>query len=183
MAMPSSLPSYVAMDTHSPWHISGLLSTAVESMTLPSRLKNGRESLDQLASALNVNGNQNIAKLQMSIDQKAELNGHGDRLGRSEKLEIRAQSRDTRMPSQGRNAASDNPIADRLTTFDMGFFPAESAEPGRGRKSVKEAHIFGQAETYRSDKDQENEQANDEDEDEGYDRARRRAAGLPVIHK
>lgn len=180
MTMPSTLPSYVTMDTHSPWHISGLLSTALESMTLPSRLKNGRETLDQLASALNVNGNQNIAKLRMSIDQKTALNEHHDRLGRPERLEVRAQSRDTRMPSRERITA-EAPGEEELTTFDMDFFPAETVEPTRGRRTTKKVHIFGQAETYRGEEDQEVEQANNEDE--GYERARRRAAGLPVIHK
>jgi hypothetical protein len=116
----------------------------------------------------------------MSIDQKAALNGHSDRLGRPERLEVRAQSRDTRMPSRERLAV-EAPSEEDLPTFDMDFFPTEAAEPTRGRRTAKKVHTFGQAETYRSDEDHEVEQANDEDE--GYERARRRAAGLPVIHK
>lgn len=178
MAMPSTmLPSYVMLDPHSQWHVSGLLSTAYESMTLPSRLKATRESLDQLASALNINGNQNIAKLRMSIDQKVSLNGYH----RSGRLEVQAESRDLRVPSQERyNHTSNVPDENDLTTFDMDFFPTETGEQIRGRRIVKKPHVFGQAENYRGVENPEDEEAND---DEGYERARRRAAGLPVIHK
>jgi hypothetical protein len=165
------------IDPKSQWHVSGLLCTAMESMTLPSRLKlrdGVRETLDQLASALNVNGNQNIAKLRMSVDHKsvAVLNGH-DRPGR---LDVRAESRDMRIPSRERSADEDD-----VATFDMDFFPTESTEPVRGRQSIEKAHVFGQAENYRDDEDQVNDHANEEDE--GHERARRRAAGLPVIQK
>jgi hypothetical protein len=179
MTMPSTvLPSYVMLDPHSQWHVSGLHSTALESMTLPSRLKATRETLDQLGSALNVNGNQNIAKLRMSIDQKVALNGHH----LSGRLEVRAESRDMRVPSQERhNHTSDVPDENDLTTFDMDFFPTETGEQIRGRRSVKKPHVFGQAENYRGDEIPEDEKTNEEDE--GYERARRRPAGLPVIHK
>jgi hypothetical protein len=152
-------------------------------MTLPTRLKvrdGPRETLDQLASVLNINGNQNIAKLRMSIDQKAALNGH-DRPGR---LEVRAQSRDMRIPSRERStdapqiASTDE---DKVATFDMDFFPTEASEQARGQQSIKKDHVFGQAENYRGDEDQRSEQANDEED--GHERARRRAAGLPIIQK
>jgi len=179
ITMPSTmLPSYVMLDPHSQWHVSGLLATALESMTLPSRLKATRETLDQLASALNVNGNQNIAKLRMSIDQKVGLSGHH----RSGRLEVRAENRDMRVPSQERSNIIDNgPDENDLTTFDMDFFPTETVEQNRGRRSIKKPHVFGQAENYRGDEDPQDEKANEEDE--GYERARRRAAGLPVVHK
>jgi hypothetical protein len=181
------LPSYVTIDQQSQWHVSGLLCIAMESMTLPSRLKARdvtvpRETLDQIASALNVNGNQNIAKLRMSADQKsvAVLNGHGhDRPGR---LEVRAHSRDMRIPSRERSTdAPQSTAEDDVATFDMDFFPTEATEQIRGRQNIKKAHVFGQAESYRNDADQESDKANEEDE--GHERARRRAAGLPIIQK
>jgi len=145
-------------------------------MTLPSRLKSSRETLDQLASALNINGNQNIAKLRMSIDQKATLNGH-DRPGR---LEVRAQSRDMRIPSQELSANNSIQDDEDPDIFDIDFFPTEAADQVRGSRTVKKIHVFGQAETYRGGEDQQEETNEDE---EGHDRARRRAAGLPIIHK
>jgi hypothetical protein len=180
--MPSMLPSDVTIDHQSQWHVSGLLCTALESMTLPSRLKarNGiRETVDGIARALNINGNQNIAKLRMSVDQNSPStqNGH-HRLGG---LEARAQKRDMGIPSTERSAdAPQLSDEDGIATFDMDFFPTEAKEQFRGRHCIKKTHIFGQAETYR-DEDQTSEQ--EREEDEGYERARRRAAGLPLIHK
>ena len=175
--MPSTvLPSYVILDQRSQWHVSGLLSTALESMTLPSRLKAKRESLDELANALNVNGNQNIAKLRMSIDQQSALNG----IHESENVDTRGEGRDRRMPSQV-ESAGDASIEEDLSVFDIDFFPAEAADQSRGRRrNIKKAHVFGQAETYRGD-DENVDHANKVDE--GQQRARRRAAGLPIIHK
>ena len=183
MSLPSTmLPSYVTIDPKSQWHVSALLCTAFESVTLPSRLKprdGSRETLDQISSALNINGNQNIAKLRMSIDQKAALNGH-DRPGR---LEVGAQGSDVRIPSRERSTDA-NPITstdeDDGARLDMDFFPTEATE-GRDQQSNKRAHVFGQAESYRDDEDQEGEQANKEEA--GLERARRRAAGLPIIQK
>ena len=183
-AMPSILPGYVTVDPKSQWHVSGLLSTALESMTLPSRLKlrdGTRETLDHLSGALNVNGNQNIAKLRMSVDHTPvpAVNGH-NRPGR---LEVRAQSRDPRVPSQDR--AGKESDGDGLTTFDMDLFPAEIAEESRGRRTTQTAHVFGQAENYRGDEEKIKalKVIESSDEDEGFERARRRAAGLPVIQR
>ena len=186
MTMPSTmLPSYVTIDQQSQWHISGLFCTAMESMSLPSRLKvreGTRETLDQITSALNVNGNQIIAKIRMSVDLKsvAVLNGQGhDRPGR---LEVRAQSRDMRLPSRERSIDTLQTTAeDDIATLDMDFFPTEATEQTRGRHSIKKAHLFSQAEVYRDDEDHNSDKANEEDE--GHERARRRAAGLPIIQK
>lgn len=182
MTVPSMLPSYVTIDYQSQWHVSGLLCTALESMTLPSRLKarNGiRETVDGIASALNINGNQNIAKLRMSVDKNSPSTQNGHH--RPGALEARAQSRDMRIPSRERSPdAPQLSDDDDIATFDMDFFPTEEKEQIRGRQRSKKTHIFGQAETYRDD-DQTSEQ--DNEEDEGYERARRRAAGLPIIHK
>ena len=109
------LPNYVMIDTKSRWHVGGLLSTAYETMTLPSRLRLGngsRASLDELVNVLNVNGNQNIAKVRMSIDQKDAPNGHHG----SARLKIRAQSRIREcLPRRGGVPlpAADLPAADR----------------------------------------------------------------------
>ena len=134
--------------------------------------------MDQLISALNINGNQNIAKLRMSVDQTAAPNGH-HRPGR---LDAPAESRDPRLRSQDRS--DHKPPADgesALTTFDMDFFPVETGEQTRRRSSNKEPHVFGQAEGYRVPELPGSQEVNEEDE--GYDRARRRAAGLPLIQR
>ncbi|KAF8864127.1 tubulin nucleotide-binding domain-like protein [Acephala macrosclerotiorum] len=51
-------------------------------------------------------------------------------------------------------------------------------EQSRGRRNTKKTHVFGQAECFRSS---EGAPANEATEDEGFERARRRAAGLPII--
>lgn len=181
MTLPSSmLPSYVTIDLKSQWHVGGLLSTAYETMTLPSRLRlhnNSRASMDQLVNVLNVNGNQNISKFQMSIDQKAQPNG--------DHREARQEITDARLPSQERRD-DEEPWAVRseeLNTFDMDFFPAEAGEQIRDRQAVKSPHVFGQVETYRASDQKESADESTEEGEAGHERARRRAAGLPIIQK
>lgn len=183
----NTLPPYVSIDRKSPWHVSALLSTALESMTLSSRLKaqNGlRQTLDEIAGALNVNGNQNIAKLQMSISlnstSQLQANGH-DRPGRQE---VRGQSRDPRVPSQ-------NGLGDDLDTayeapagLDMDFFPSDDvSNQNRGHRVTKQIHIFGEAESFRGDENISGTNVDEEYDLDGRERAWRRAAGLKVLHK
>ena len=64
------LPPYVQLDRSSWWHLSALLSMAVETMTLPTRRRRiGADTtgLDDLESSLNVMGNQRIAGLQCGV--------------------------------------------------------------------------------------------------------------------
>lgn len=178
---PTKLPPYVYLDSHSRWHISALLSTAVESMTLPSRLKVQNSSvqrLDQFENALNINGGQNIAKLRMSIKHKPEANG--DHQPRTQ--EIRAQRRDTRIPTQERGSDESRLVDDEnLTVLDMDFFPTDEQLPSRGPGIYKRIHVFGQAECYRGNDDLKEEAEGYEDE--GYIRARHRAAGRPLLQE
>lgn len=147
-------------------------------MTLPSRLKlhdSNRETMDQLVRALNINGNQNIAKLRMSIDQSSALNG-SQRPGRSDD---RDKSRDTRIPSRDGRAHNNEDDA-KPEILDMDFFPTETGEQIRGRHTKKEPHVFGQTESHRG---KDSTDVDDDGRDQGFERARRRAAGLPIIHK
>jgi hypothetical protein len=176
----NKLPTYVTLDVRSQWHVSALLSAAVESMTLPSRLKaqsRSLQTLDQFENALNINGSQNIAKLRMSVEHKLETNGSD----RTTRQNISAQSRDTRLPLQKRHRHESWSAYDELTVLDMDFFPTEEPQQGRARSSLKKTHVFGRAENYRGAEYPQDESA--EDEDKGYIRARRRAAGLPLVNK
>lgn len=164
------------MDPGSPWHVSGLFSTALETMTLPSRLRsrNGqRETLDQLSSAINVNGNQNIAKLQMSITNKTESEQEqGSSI-------YSAEQKDIRMRESNGHYLGDH--SEDLEAFDMDFFPSSELPTGvytRGPQFKKEAHIFGQVESSRGSGLEDV-----RDDSDGQERARRRAAGLSIIHK
>jgi hypothetical protein len=181
MAIPSrALPSYVMLDPHSQWHMSGLLSTAMESMSIPSRLKlhgSARQTFDQLSNALNVNGNQTIAKLRMSVDQQSSLNGNGQPAA----VEGGAQMSDSRIPfGNGHVDAGSNDEEEKPRTFDIDFFPTETGEQPRGCRTRK-PHVFGQTENFRKDHDLE--ETKIIGDDGGYERARRRAAGLPIIQR
>ncbi|RDW71339.1 tubulin nucleotide-binding protein [Coleophoma cylindrospora] len=187
LTLPSRLPTYVNMNIRSSWHVSGLLSAAMESMTLPSRLKSGtpsRELLDHTGNALNINGNQTIARLRMSIQQKPEAESTRINGDRHQPPDIRAQSRDTRMPTRNQSKAS--PEAgdkDDPDVFDMDFFPANIQEVAGARGMSKKPHVFGQAENWRGPDNGHDEEELADVEDEGFTRARRRALGLPLVHK
>ncbi|PQE30648.1 hypothetical protein CJF32_00008971 [Rutstroemia sp. NJR-2017a WRK4] len=181
--LPSSpLPGYVHLDLNSQWQIAGLYSAALESMTLPSRLKprNGiRQTLDQIAATLNANGNQNIAKLRMTVKQNSHgsINGndHSTSNGNSQDTDPRVSSRSTAMRDLG-IGEEDNDVA----KFDMEFFPTEALEQTRSRRTSSKIHVFGQAENYRGDGD-DMEEVNRNDE--GQERARRVAASLPLLSR
>lgn len=186
LALPSqALPTYVDLDRRSEWHRSALLSTAVESMTLPSRLKpreGVRQSLDGLAASLNVNGNQKIARLKLSIGFDAvqeETNGvhSGLNPGPTEALQSRS---DARMPLQNGRASVVPAVDDDDVMFDMDLFPTYDPSSSRGRNTSMKCHIFGQAEAFRGVGTDAHLEADDFD---GLTRARRRAAGLPIIYR
>lgn len=187
IALPlKALPAYVVIDPNSQWHVSALLATAWESMTLPSRLKlqdGGRETIDQLTSALNINGNQNIAKLRMSIDQPQVINGRHE----PGRLNPHSREGDMRAPLQERRVTGAVTAGHEyeLRTLDMDLFPSETGEQVRGCRTTKRPHVFGQAEYHRSDEKGVADDANEMhwEMGEGYERARRRAAGLPIIQK
>lgn len=182
MTLPSTrLPGYIKLDASSPWEVSGLFSSAMESVTLPSRLKpqNGtRQTLDHLASTLNVNGRQNIAKLRMTMKQKSETvindtihtgtNGHYN-------------TTDTRISSAAISSrGEDMPAENDTASFDMDFFPTETGEQIRGPRKSGKVHVFGQVENYRGDEEYDEENNRN---DEGRDRARRIAASLPLLSR
>ncbi|CAG8955192.1 hypothetical protein HYFRA_00007208 [Hymenoscyphus fraxineus] len=175
LTVPSGiLPPYMKLNLQSEWHISALLATAVESVSLPSRLKlqnSSRETLSLLENSLNINGNQTIAKLQMSVDQKDAANGvqNGD-------APLLSESTDSRIFSQA-DASTDS----ETKNLDMEFFPTGGEEQVRGPRRSKKVHVFGQTELSRTSEDVD--PSNPTGAYDGYERARRRAAGLPIIQK
>lgn len=182
ITLPPKLPNYVLLDPRSQWHVSGLLSTAFESMTLPSRLRareGFRQTLDGLGNTLNVNGNQNIAKLRMSIekDSLSLTNGHSHSNGSGADAgatNTSVHNHDDRMRDAG---IQEDHEPEDPRVFDMEFFPVSSPS----RYAFKRTHVFGQAENYRGNEHEQNTQASDVDE--GLERARRRAAGDPMISR
>jgi hypothetical protein len=75
---PSSLPRYVNMNPVNDWTSSALMATAMETVTLPSRLRDlgGRQaSLSLLVDILNRDGRQNIFELSASVLSSVQGNG------------------------------------------------------------------------------------------------------------
>lgn len=141
-----------------------------------------RQNLDDLAASLNVNGNQNIAKLQMSIDDgelPEQTNGiNGDT--RAGRLDARNAKTDSRIPYQNGRAHTVEADEDEEGPLDISFFPTEGPNAGRRKVSSKKPHIFGKADAYRGEDERTTKETNDFD---GQERARRRAAGLSIVHR
>jgi len=64
MKLTSAIKLY---DNSSPWRISALLSAAMETSTLPSRLRNGRTNLGDMSMMLNLLKNRNISSTDFSM--------------------------------------------------------------------------------------------------------------------
>ncbi|KAG9652461.1 tubulin nucleotide-binding domain-like protein, partial [Aureobasidium melanogenum] len=79
--LPDVLPPHVNLNAASKWHTSALQLLALESMTLPTRLRSGqqgRSSFADIETLLSNDGNRRIAQLNMSIKDPAELEGEAD---------------------------------------------------------------------------------------------------------
>ena len=179
MSIPlTKVPQYVLFDRNSQWHSSALLSVALESVTLPTRLRRGVRKpwfLDDIEAALNVNGNQRIAQLQCSILDPEDG---------SPVSAISYGSTDDRAPS-GNNNILDKKYGLRFaeSSFDMDFTcgNTRSTSPLATQHNVSD-HVFSALETTRTkvetakDKEMVEDNANDV-------RKLRRLANLPVIER
>ena len=171
------LPQYVHLNRDSQWHISALLSMALESMTLPSRLrpdKQRRGLLGDIEAALNVNGNQRIAQLQCAIlDPETELprsvNGYA--------------IRDDRAPSNTIHAMiKEDDVEITTSHLDMNLSTGYPGLSSYASKHDASDHTFGAVENMRGKLHEAQDQELDEDEI-SYARKRRRLAGLSVVER
>lgn len=133
------LPPYVHLDRSSQWHLSALLSMAVETMTLPSRerLRDEHIGLDVLESCLNVTGNQRIAGLQCSIRHRSTMEPH-DQLPEN-------TAKDGRLPASSINGWEMG--QDLTTSSDVGLDMDLSGVGGGDLP--KSEHVFGRVESLR----------------------------------
>ena len=179
MSIPSTqLPQYVHLDRCSQWHTSALLSIALESITLPTRLRHDvakRGFINDLEAALNVNGNQRIAQLQCSVLNPGNLPlvkaiAHG--------------SIDDRTPSGSNHVLVEDAevkLVEPRLDMDLSCGETRSTSPLATRHDSSD-HVFGAVENRRINFKV------SKDEEAGEDevtcaRNRRRLAGLPVIEK
>lgn len=158
-ALPPRLRNTLSLTTSSQWHTSALLSAAIESAILPSRLKDtaNRDTLGTVADMLNVHGKQTVANLQMSFSGADEVPRSAD--------------------------AGDEP-KDGLK-LDMDFRPVDEAGEGGGGRAQNGFHrgpkIFSQVLASRGGRAEDDEQDFGGDDDD--DRMRRRGRGEAVSRR
>lgn len=156
----------------------------MESMTLPSRLRPGggkRGRLDDMEAALNVNGSQRIANVQMSI---------ADPSAPKHKQLVDGKTHDGRMRGSNTNGQlNEDQFLARDASLDMDFFngeaPATSTNVFRAQKQ-KRVQVFGHVESVRGNLGNTGDTGRDqveEGDEVGSARKRRRLAALPLIEK
>lgn len=132
-SIPGSLPGYASIDGTSRWQTSALQATAVETMTLATRLRSAqhaRATFNNMESVLNGNGMRRIAACSLSVDDVANLekqnqpNGHHD----------------PRMTNGVSEHDDDDDSDDDKHDIDM--FPEMSPGTTSGRQSRGRVHLF-----------------------------------------
>lgn len=143
--VPSWLPTYVSLDSASQWFTSALQATAIESVTLPTRLRStqsGRATFDTLETTLNGDGNRRIAAFSMSAkacsDQPVQVNGQGD-----------GNHVDTRMTN--RNSNDDHLDRSDEDNLDIELFPHLSILSGRQDRARRTPHVFSRISSLRGE--------------------------------
>lgn len=173
------LPPYVHLDRTSQWHVTALLSAAVESMTLPSRMRPGMQKrgvLGDLEAALNVNGYQRIAQLQCSIiiDPNDELSRDSSTHG----------SKDGRVPLNTNHTMVEEDEDEAVkTSLDINLSSGDGTHSATSVvKQRASDHVFGAVEEARG-KIEVAQKEEIEQEEVSCARKRRRWARLPVIER
>ncbi|CAK7203433.1 mtDNA inheritance, partitioning of the mitochondrial organelle [Sporothrix eucalyptigena] len=166
LPLKSVLPT--TFDPSSTWHTSALLATAIETATLPSRLRQlgsggagqGGDSLANLVDLLNATGKQTVANLQMSVVQPWK--------------EVKQDARERREKAGfdeddygDRNSKGTKMEGDLQLSID--FAPRDESVVMAGRRGVraKKPRMFGQAVVTRtaSNEDDTDADADADDED------------------
>lgn len=177
LAIPSlGLSPSIHFNRSSWWHTSALLSVAVESMTLPSRLRHlshTRGNLDTMSATLNTNGNQRIAHLSCRFHD-----------GGTTSIMTRTgpQANDDRVSGSttARGNGGDDDVGRASDDIDMNLSCGEvQGTNGLGGRRRKEDHVFGRIGHFRGFTEQHG--TDHEEEDELWRNQKR--LGLPVVEQ
>ena len=178
--LPLRLPKYVSLKRSSEWHTSALLATAIDSVTLPCRLRGDnlqRTTFDNFEAALNVNGNQRIAQLGLSILNAHELEDKLAKQGQHGRHDSRVADLNSGYSRTGADHFEDE--SERPEKLDLDLLPSKESNAlllnGSARKTT---HIFGRVDSFRGPFERPS-PAEDEDDDE-YARKRRRLMGASI---
>ncbi|KAK5013375.1 mtDNA inheritance, partitioning of the mitochondrial organelle, partial [Cryomyces antarcticus] len=141
---PKNLSPHLSLDASSPWHTSALQATALETMTLPSRLRprtrqgqSQRGTLDDLAAVFDNAGTRRIAMLDLRVADPHELEDRAAAAADSD-----AAPRDARVGTHRRTAPAD----DQNENQDIAFFPSMASPP---RTLGPAPHVFARAASQR----------------------------------
>ena len=134
---PIGAPSYLSMDGRSPWHVGALHAMAFESITISSRLRSSRGTLQNLEEIFNSTGKRRTAKLELSI-------ANSDVLAESSSEQIAQAEKVGSTVSQRTSEAG----GDQLTEFDIDMFTKDYRI---GNSKSRKEHVFGRAEASRGE--------------------------------
>ncbi|KAF2143481.1 uncharacterized protein K452DRAFT_269038 [Aplosporella prunicola CBS 121167] len=183
---PSKTPSYLTYSPSSRWHTSALQAAALESMTLPSRLKpaSQRHTFAEMEAAFNNGGNRRIAELSMSVADPEALTA---RLREEEEAAEKAREAKMGKPGAGKpprpsrayegldEEDDENQGARALDVEFLGIGPEQVQRGMGGRK--KRVHVFGRVDSLRGDWEQA------EKIEEQNAKARDRFAGSKMVQR
>ncbi|KAI1374648.1 tubulin nucleotide-binding domain-like protein [Hypoxylon crocopeplum] len=148
MALPESpLPSTVRLDSSSRWHVSALLSAALESTTLYTRLKTTdraySSNLANMTDLLNVFGKQTIANLEMSISETQRPRQNGGTNGNANGLNGRGENVRSLYETTNVDDASESGSQKGVATLDIDLSSPHdlNLDPNRRRRK---RHVFSQ---------------------------------------
>ena len=164
--IPAHLPDYASLDASSQWSTSALQAAAVESITLPTRLRgsqSGRATFDTLETTLNGDGNRRI----MSLALSAKVNSDTNSL-----RQVNGANGDTRMTNGFHENGEDHEEAEDV--LDIDFFPQLAPRSAAQlRQPPRRPHTFSRLSALRGDF------ASPLDEDHDDTETRRRQFGGP----
>jgi hypothetical protein len=141
------LPSYIRLNGASRWHTSALQLLAIESITLPTRLRLGqaRSSLADIETLLSNHGNRRIAQLNMTIKDPSEQL-QNDANG------SHANHHDSRMNGYTNGGSSSHDESSNTQDLDINMLPktANLMTGERGNiTTTRRSHVFSQLQSLR----------------------------------
>ena len=171
ITLPRPLGSRVSLDASSSWHTSALVASALESVTLPSRLRSGldNDTFAGMTGLLNQLGKQSIASLHMSVAKQNAPGNSGD---------SRVRQVDPRVYDVEMKDVEDEDSEG--VHLDLDFTPSDQLEAGHRHNGFHQPRIFSQLVTARGSTAQDEERLDPEEERELL---RRRGANAPITKR
>lgn len=134
----AGVPSYLSFDDSSSWHRSAVQAATVESVTLPSRMRQSDiayATFDQMETTLNNDGNRRIVASEFSVDDPSNL-----------QLQNGTAAKDSRMT----NGVTEEDGETDPTTLDMDMFAGvRGFSNDSGRRLGRRVHTFSAVESLR----------------------------------